>query len=68
MWRLPTWKDLAGLALVVLLIGGLLAAFVGMPGFQNLNRSGVNSAFGPEWHCAYSGKGDPVCVKKSATQ
>ncbi len=23
-------------------------------------------SFGPEWDCAYVGKGDPVCVKKPA--
>jgi hypothetical protein len=23
----------------------------------------ANFGFGPDWHCAYVGKGEPVCVK-----
>ncbi len=63
-WRLWTWKDYAGLLLVALMIGGLLAVYVELPGFVNTRVSGTKANLGPDWHCTYPGKGDPVCLKK----
>lgn len=63
-WRLWTAKDLFGFAAVVVVVGALLAAFVLWPNIKT-RRNGAG--FGPEWDCTPQAKGDPICVKRSAT-
>jgi hypothetical protein len=62
-WRLWTWKDIAGAALVVLILGGLVYLALFAP------HSKTNYGFGPEWDCHSPSPGyDPVCVKKGASK
>jgi hypothetical protein len=57
-WRLWTWKDIAGAALVVLLVGGAIYWSLFVPHTKH------NYGFGPEWSCQAQLEGDPICVKK----
>jgi hypothetical protein len=66
-WRTWTWKDYAGLSLVVVLIAGVLLAYVELPGFFSLNLSGTKASLGPDWACTYPGRGDPVCSKRPSS-
>jgi hypothetical protein len=61
------WPTLRGGDVVAIF---LLTAFMGIAvvavvEFPNFGRTG-NLGFGPDWECSYPGKGEPVCVKKSA--
>jgi hypothetical protein len=58
-WRLWSWKDVAGVAFVVLAVGGMTYLFLFVP------HSGTNYGFSPDMDCHSPGPGyDPVCVKK----
>jgi hypothetical protein len=58
-WRLWTWKDIAGVALGTLLVGGMIYWGLFVP------HTNTNFGFGPEWDCRLPAPGyDPVCVKK----
>jgi hypothetical protein len=59
-WRLWTWKDIASVAAVTLVVGAIIYAAVFIP------RSKTNYGFGPEWDCQPrpSGAAEPICVKK----
>ena len=58
-WLMSSRREAAALVLIVL-VGIAAFAFIKYPvGSRPTN-------FGPEWDCAYVGKGDPVCVKKPA--
>jgi hypothetical protein len=62
VWPFPTWREIAGMALVILLLGGLATAFLLRQDlFLHANRG-----FGPDWDCTYPGYGEPICVKRVA--
>jgi hypothetical protein len=62
VWRFLTWREIAGMGLVILLLGALATAFLLRPDlFIPANRG-----FGPDWDCTYPGKGEPICVKRVA--
>jgi hypothetical protein len=63
-WRMLTWKDIAGLSIGALVVGGLLVLLVEYPTFHRPAAKGTDVGFGPGWECTYPGKGDPICVKK----
>ena len=53
-------NDILAALFVLIILGGLLVAAKGWVK--------VNNGFGPDWHCAQPGSGDPVCAKKSTPQ
>jgi hypothetical protein len=59
MWRLRLFCRREWLTVVVglALLGAL--AYLSATGRWGLRSTG----FGPGWHCAYPGKGDPICIK-----
>lgn len=59
VWPFQTLRDLAGIALVVLII--MVAIFASVVGPSIKAR--LNYGFGPEWDCVNPGKGGPICVK-----
>ncbi len=59
-WRLLTWKDIASLLVVAVIVGITLYVFIDYPG----QRYPTNFGFGPDWSCTRVGQGEPVCVKK----
>ena len=62
-WRTLRRGDVVAIFLLAAFMGALvIAAVVKLPSFT---RTG-NLGFGPDWECVYPGKGEPVCVKKSA--
>ena len=61
-WPYLTRRDIAGVGLVILLLGGLAIAFLLRPQFFLQ----ANHGFGPDWDCTYPGKGEPICVKRVA--
>jgi len=57
-WRLWTWNDLAGVALMALVTGGMFYFTVLVP------HSKVKPGFGLEWDCVNQKSGLPVCTKR----
>jgi hypothetical protein len=56
-------RDIPGLVLVAIILGGFLYVAV-HPQYANLLRRGNN--FGPEWQCTQPGRaGSSFCIKKS---
>ena len=51
--------DVAGILMVIAIVGILLFVFAEFP------DAGRMSGFGPGWDCAFPGQGDPVCIKKA---
>ncbi|HZP99076.1 MAG TPA: hypothetical protein VFB13_06040 [Reyranella sp.] len=57
-WRLWTWKEITGSAIVaVLAIGLCLYGFASSPKWHNWG-------FGADWQCRPQPKGDPICFRK----
>lgn len=50
-------RTIAGVALLIFVLGGLLAVAVFVP------NKVFNYGFGPDWDCENPGQGGPVCVK-----
>ena len=59
-WRLWTWKDIAVVAAVALVVGAALYAANVIP------HSKINWGFGPEWDChaRADDPSEPICIKK----
>jgi hypothetical protein len=60
MWRLRLLRrsDLLAIAVALAAVGGFV--LMAMNGQWRLLP---NFGFGPDWHCQYVGKGDPICIK-----
>jgi hypothetical protein len=60
MWRLYLLRrsDIVAIALVLIVAGGLVLLAI-----NGQWRLLPNFGFGTDWHCAYAGRGEPVCVK-----
>jgi hypothetical protein len=63
-WRLLTRRDILGLGVAAVIVGGVLYILVVLPHLSRPTKS--NYGFGPDWTCTDPGHGDPVCVKKPA--
>ena len=61
-WRTVRRGDVVAIFLLTAFMGIAVVAVVMFP---KLSRTG-NLRFGPDWECSRPGKGEPVCVKKSA--
>jgi hypothetical protein len=59
-WPTPTRRDIGGILLGILLVGGVLLAAVLAP--QSVRVT--NTGFGPEWDCVHPGAGGAVCIKR----
>jgi hypothetical protein len=62
VWPYLTLRDIPRIVAVILIIVVALIASVMTP----IIGSRMNYGFGPEWNCAWPGKGGPICVKHPA--
>jgi hypothetical protein len=59
------WYLARGDVLAILLCLALICVVaIGLIWFPQLQNSGSNAGFGPEWECKSVPQGDPICVKK----
>jgi len=61
-WRPWTWKDVAGILVVILFVGGVFC----LDAFYPLRK--LNSGFGPEWNCGGVSGSAQACTKKPSGQ
>ena len=59
-WPNFTRKDIGGILLALILIGGLVFTKIAFPDLMQR----TNWGFGTAWDCISPGEGGPVCVKK----
>jgi hypothetical protein len=56
-------RNIAGIVLLIVIIGGLF--FISLASVMSPNRARKwNYGFGPEWSCIRQLKGDPVCIRR----
>jgi hypothetical protein len=59
IWPYLTRGDVAGILLLIVILGGLLFVSVISPPVRR-----TNYGFGPEWDCQSPGYGGPVCIRR----
>ena len=59
VWPYLTRRDVVGILCAVALVAAVIFASVVSP----LIRARINYGLGPDWDCAYPGKGQPICIK-----
>ena len=59
-WRLWTTKDVTGVLIIALLVGGMFFVAIWHPHWRR------NFGFGRDWQCVTTAPTEPVCMKKPA--
>jgi hypothetical protein len=63
-WRLMTRGEIAGIVLLIGLVGALLFVYAELPDSMWQANGAFGPGFGPGWECTNAGAASTVCLKK----